>query len=164
MSKLIFLLFFTLILCQTQKTYKKFTFDEIEKLTNDKSVFLVDTRDFPKILKKGIVPNSIVVSLRDKYNSTLTNLIDKNAKLILITDKKKFNLTLSYTERLGFKNVLGYFMIKDWKKDLNKISKIKLTRKKLKEISNKYDLIDVRETTKQKKKGNLKNRYAPPSG
>ena len=88
MSKLIFLLFFTLILCQTQKTYKKFTFDEIEKLTNDKSVFLVDTRDFRKILKKGIVPNSIVVSLRDKYNSTLTNLIDKNAKLILITDKK----------------------------------------------------------------------------
>jgi rhodanese-related sulfurtransferase len=161
MSKLIFLLFFTLILCQTQKTYKKFTFDEIEKLTNDKSVFLVDTRDFPKILKKGIVPNSIVVSLRDKYNSTLTNLIDKNAKLILITDKKKFNLTLSYTERLGFKNVLGYFMIKDWKKDLNKISKIKLTRKKLKEISNKYDLIDVRETTKQKK-GNLKKSVNVP--
>ena len=162
MSKLIFLLFFTLILCQTQKTYKKFTFDEIEKLTNDKSVFLVDTRDFRKILKKGIVPNSIVVSLRDKYNSTLTNLIDKNAKLILITDKKKFNLTLSYTERLGFKNVLGYFMIKDWKKDLNKISKIKLTRKKLKEISNKYDLIDVRETTKQKKKGNLKKSVNVP--
>lgn len=163
MSKsLIFLLLFTTLLCQNQKTYKQFTFEEIEKLTNDKSVFLVDTRNFPKILKKGIVPNSIVVSLREKYNSTLTNLIDKNAKLILITDKKKFNLTLSYTERLGFKNVLGYFMIKDWKKDLNKISKIKLTRKKLKEISNQYDLIDVREPRKQQKKGNLKKSVNVP--
>ena len=154
MSKTFFLLLlFTLILCQ-KKEYKKFTPEEIEKLVNDKSVFLIDTRNFKKILKKGIIPNSIVVSLT-KYNSTLSNLLDKNSKLILLTDKKKFNLTLNYTERLGFTNVLGYFMVREWKKDFNKISKIKLTRRKLKEISKHYDLIDVRETKKQQKKGNL---------
>ena len=151
MSKTFFLLLlFTLILCQ-KKEYKKFTPEEIEKLINDKSVFLIDTRNFKKILKKGIIPNSIVVSLT-KYNSTLSSLLDKNSKIILLTDKKKFNLTLNYTERLGFTNVLGYFMVREWKKDFNKISKIKLTRRKLREISKKYDLIDVRETNKQKKK------------
>ena len=154
MSKTFFLLLlFTLILCQ-KKEYKKFTPEEIEKLINDKSVFLIDTRNFKKILKNGIIPNSIVVSLT-KYNSTLSNLLDKNSKIILLTDKKKFNLTLNYTERLGFTNVLGYFMVREWKKDFNKISKIKLTRRKLKEISKHYDLIDVRETKKQQKKGNL---------
>jgi rhodanese-related sulfurtransferase len=154
MSKTFFLLLlFTLILCQ-KKEYKKFTPEEIEKLINDKSVFLIDTRNFKKILKKGIIPNSIVVSLT-KYNSTLSNLLDKNSKLILLTDKKKFNLTLNYTERLGFTNVLGYFMVREWKKDFNKISKIKLTRRKLREISKQYDLIDVREPNKQKKKGNV---------
>jgi rhodanese-related sulfurtransferase len=156
MSKILFLfLLFTLILCQNQKQYKQFTPEEIEKLVNDKSVFLIDTRNFQKILKKGIIPNSIVVSLRAKYNSTLTNLLDKNSKIVLITDKKRFNYTLNFTERLGFTNVLGYFMVNDWKKDFNKISKIKLTRRKLKEISKHYDLIDVRETKKQQKKGNL---------
>ena len=156
MSKILFLfLLFTLILCQNQKQYKKFTSEEIEKLVNDKSVFLIDTRNFQKILKKGIIPNSIVVSLRAKYNSTLTNLLDKNSKIVLMTDKKRFNYTLNFTERLGFTNVLGYFMVNDWKKDFNKISKIKLTRRKLKEISKHYDLIDVRETKKQQKKGNL---------
>ena len=154
MSKTFFLLLlFTLILCQ-KKEYKKFTPEEIEKLINDKSVFLIDTRNFKKILKKGIIPNSIVVSLT-KYNSTLSNLLDKNSKIILLTDKKKFNLTLNYTERLGFTNVLGYFMVREWKKDFNKISKIKLTRRKLREISKQYDLIDVREPNKQKKKGNV---------
>ena len=161
MSKTFFLLLlFTLILCQ-KKEYKKFTPEEIEKLINDKSVFLIDTRNFKKILKKGIIPNSIVVSLT-KYNSTLSNLLDKNSKLILLTDKKKFNLTLNYTERLGFTNVLGYFMVREWKKDFNKISKIKLTRRKLKEISKHYDLIDVRETKKQQKKGNLKKSLNMP--
>jgi rhodanese-related sulfurtransferase len=150
MSKILFLfLLFTLILCQNQKQYKKFTPEEIEKLVNDKSVFLIDTRNFQKILKKGIIPNSIVVSLRAKYNSTLTNLLDKNSKIVLMTDKKRFNYTLNFTERLGFTNVLGYFMVNDWKKDFNKISKIKLTRRKLKEISKHYDLIDVTETKKQ---------------
>jgi rhodanese-related sulfurtransferase len=155
MSKtFLFLLLFTTLTCA--KVYKQFTADEIEKLINDKSVYLVDTRNPPKIIKKGIIPNSIVISLREKYNSTLRSLINSNDKIILLTDKKKFNLTLSYTEKLGFTNVLGYFMIKDWKKPFNQISKIKLTRKKLKQITHQYELIDVREKGKQQKKGNVK--------
>ena len=155
MSKtFIILLLFTTLTCD--KVYKQFTADEIEKLINDKSVYLVDTRDPLKIIKKGIIPNSIVISIREKYNSTLRSLINSNDKIILLTDRKKFNLTLSYTERLGFTNVLGYFMIKDWKKPLNQISKIKLTRRKLKQITHQYELIDVREKRKQQIKGNVK--------
>ena len=63
MSKtFIILLLFTTLTCD--KVYKQFTADEIEKLINDKSVYLVDTRNPLKIIKNGIIPNSIIISIR----------------------------------------------------------------------------------------------------
>ena len=157
MSKfLIIFSFLTIISAKEFYNYKHYNLSEFLPFTKNKSLFLVDTRDYSKILK-GIIPNSIAIPLKIRYNLTITSLIEKNEKIIIIAEKRKHKNSLQLTEKLGYKNILGYFFIEDWKDDLFKINEIKLNEKNIKNIKKEYELIDIREEDEQKKNGNVKN-------
>ena len=132
MSKfLIIISFFIIISAKEFYNYKHYNLSEFLPFTKNKSLFLVDTRDYSKILK-GIIPNSIAIPLKIRYNITITALIEKNEKIILITEKRKYKNSLQLTEKLGYKNILGYFFIEDWTNELITINDIKLNENSIK--------------------------------
>jgi len=157
MSKfLIIISFFIIISAKEFYNYKHYNLSEFLPLNKDKSIFLVDTRDYSKIIK-GIIPNSIAIPLKIRYNITITALIEKTEKIILITEKRKYKNSLQLTEKLGYKNILGYFFIEDWTNELITINDIKLNENSIKKKKKDYELIDIREEDEHKKNGNIKD-------
>ena len=157
MSKfLIIFSFLTIISAKEFYNYKHYNLSEFLPFTKNKSLFLVDTRDYSKILK-GIIPNSIAIPLKIRYNLTITSLIEKNEKIIIIAEKRKHKNSLQLTEKLGYKNILGYFFIEDWTNELITINEIKLNENSIKKIKKEYELIDIREEDEHKKNGNIKD-------
>ena len=157
MSKfLIIISFFIIISAKEFYNYQHYNLSEFLPLNKDKSIFLVDTRDYSKIIK-GIIPNSIAIPLKIRYNITITALIEKTEKIILITEKRKYKNSLQLTEKLGYKNILGYFFIEDWTNELITINDIKLNENSIKKIKKDYELIDIREEDEHKKNGNIKD-------
>jgi len=162
MSKfLIISFFFIFISAKEFYNYKRYNLSEFEPLIKDKSYFLIDTRDYSKVVK-GIIPNTIAISLKVRYNFTITSLIEKTDKIILISEKRKYRNSLLLTEKLGYKNIMGYFFIEEWKKELYQINEIKLNNTNLKNIKKEFELIDIREEEEHKKNGNIQNTINVP--
>ena len=162
MSKLLIISFFFIFISAKEfYNYKRYNLSEFEPLIKDKSYFLIDTRDYSKILK-GIIPNTIAISLKVRYNYTMNSLIEKTDKIILISEKRKYKNSLLLTEKLGYTNIMGYFFIEEWTKDLNQINEIKLNETNLKNMNKEFQLIDIREEEEHKKHGSIKNTINVP--
>ena len=120
--------FFTFFKKENDNKIKKFSIEEIEKMINEKDIFLIDTREQSDTKLNGYIKNSILFDSTHKYKEFFSQLISKDSKLIFITKKGNENLSINIPKELGYLNILGYFNFEDWQNKgikLQKLLKIK---------------------------------------
>ena len=157
--------FFTFCKKENDNKIKKFSIEEIEKMINEKDIFLIDTREQSDTKLNGYIKNSILFDSTHKYKEFFSQLISKDSKLIFITKKGNENLSINIPKELGYLNILGYFNFEDWQnkgKELNKINMIS-GNQILEIIKNKENIIvDTREINEYKNEGIIKNSLLIP--
>ena len=157
--------FFTFCKKENDNKIKKFSIEEIEKMINEKDIFLIDTREYSDTKLNGYIKNSILFDSTHKYKEFFSQLISKDSKLIFITKKGNENLSINIPKELGYSNILGYFNFEDWQnkgKELNKINMIS-GNQILEIIKNKENIIvDTREINEYKNEGIIRNSLLIP--
>jgi rhodanese-related sulfurtransferase len=126
------------------KKYPHLTSAQIENYINDSSVYLLDTR-FQEESIKGYIPNSLIVSFQINFNDFISNLIEKESGIIVISTLELYKKTILILEKLNYKNILGYILINEYKGKLIQIQNTNLDKKNIKKINYDFQLIDVRE-------------------
>jgi len=137
----------------------------IKNYINDKSTYLLDIRA-EKEIKKGFIKNSIISPLSFSF-PIISQILNKNKKIILINDKNEKNSeaikTLNY---LGHKNILGLhkFNVNEDKLFLNKINYFSLLDNKtlLDKIGDNEIILDIREPNEYRETGVVKSSYLFP--
>ena len=157
--------FFTFCKKENDNKIKKFSIEEIEKMIDEKDIFLIDTREYSDTKLNGYIKNSILFDSTHKYKEFFSQLISKDSKLIFITKKGNENLSINIPKELGYSNILGYFNFEDWQnkgKELNKINMIN-GNQILDIINNKENIIvDTREINEYKNEGIIRNSLLIP--
>ena len=157
--------FFTFCKKENDNKIKKFSIEEIEKMIDEKDIFLIDTREYSDTKLNGYIKNSILFDSTHKYKEFFSQLISKDSKLIFITKKGNENLSINIPKELGYSNILGYFNFEDWQnkgKELNKINMIS-GNQILEIIKNKENIIvDTREINEYKNEGIIRNSLLIP--
>ena len=157
--------FLTFCKKENDNKIKKFSIEEIEKMIDEKDIFLIDTREYSDTKLNGYIKNSILFDSTHKYKEFFSQLISKDSKLIFITKKGNENLSINIPKELGYSNILGYFNFEDWQnkeKELNKINMIS-GNQILEIIKNKENIIvDTREINEYKNEGIIKNSLLIP--
>ncbi len=157
--------FFTFCKKENDNKIKKFSIEEIEKMINEKDIFLIDTREYSDTKLNGYIKNSILFDSTHKYKEFFSQLISKDSKLIFITKKGNENLSINIPKELGYSNILGYFNFEDWQnkeKELNKINMIS-GNQIFEIIKNKENIIvDTREINEYKNEGIIRNSLLIP--
>ena len=157
--------FFTFCKKENDNKIKKFSIEEIEKMIDEKDIFLIDTREYSDTKLNGYIKNSILFDSTHKYKEFFSQLISKDSKLIFITKKGNENLSINIPKELGYLNILGYFNFEDWQnkgKELNKINMIS-GNQILEIIKNKENIIvDTREINEYKNEGIIRNSLLIP--
>jgi rhodanese-related sulfurtransferase len=157
--------FFTFCKKENDNKIKKFSIEEIEKMIDEKDIFLIDAREYSDTKLNGYIKNSILFDSTHKYKEFFSQLISKDSKLIFITKKGNENLSINIPKELGYSNILGYFNFEDWQnkgKELNKINMIS-GNQILEIIKNKENIIvDTREINEYKNEGIIKNSLLIP--
>ena len=157
--------FFTICKKENDNKIKKFSIEEIEKMIDEKDIFLIDTREYSDTKLNGYIKNSILFDSTHKYKEFFSQLISKDSKLIFITKKGNENLSINIPKELGYSNILGYFNFEDWQnkgKELNKINMIS-GNQILEIIKNKENIIvDTREINEYKNEGIIRNSLLIP--
>jgi rhodanese-related sulfurtransferase len=157
--------FFTFCKKENDNKIKKFSIEEIEKMIDEKDIFLIDTREYSDTKLNGYIKNSILFDSTHKYKEFFSQLISKDSKLIFITKKGNENLSINIPKELGYSNILGYFNFEDWQnkgKELNKINMIS-GKQILEIIKNKENIIvDTREINEYKNEGIIRNSLLIP--
>ena len=138
------------------KNYPHLTSSEIENYVNDSSVYLIDSR-FQEESIKEYIPNSLIVSFQINFNEFITNLIEKDSKIVIISTKELYKKTLLILEKLNYKNILGYIYINEYKGKKTKIENKVLDKKNIKKLNYDYQLIDVREEKEYEDVGIIEN-------
>ena len=157
--------FFLFYKKENDNKIKKFSIEEIEKMIDEKDIFLIDTREYSDTKLNGYIKNSILFDSTHKYKEFFSQLISKDSKLIFITKKGNENLSINIPKELGYLNILGYFNFEDWQnkgKELNKINMIS-GNQILEIIKNKENIIvDTREINEYKNEGIIRNSLLIP--
>ena len=157
--------FFTFCKKENDNKIKKFSIEEIEKMIDEKDIFLIDTREYSDTKLNGYIKNTILFDSTHKYKEFFSQLISKDSKLIFITKKGNENLSINIPKELGYSNILGYFNFEDWQnkgKELNKINMIS-GNQILEIIKNKENIIvDTREINEYKNEGIIRNSLLIP--
>ena len=157
--------FFTFCKKENDNKIKKFSIEEIEKMIDEKDIFLIDTREYSDTKLNGYIKNSILFDSTHKYKEFFSQLISKDSKLIFITKKGNENLSINIPKELGYSNILGYFNFEDWQnkgKELNKINMIS-GNQIVEIIKNKENIIvDTREINEYKNEGIIRNSLLIP--
>ena len=157
--------FFPFCKKENDNKIKKFSIEEIEKMIDEKDIFLIDTREYSDTKLNGYIKNSILFDSTHKYKEFFSQLISKDSKLIFITKKGNENLSINIPKELGYSNILGYFNFEDWQnkeKELNKINMIS-GNQILEIIKNKENIIvDTREINEYKNEGIIRNSLLIP--
>ena len=157
--------FLTFCKKENDNKIKKFSIEEIEKMIDEKDIFLIDTREYSDTKLNGYIKNSILFDSTHKYKEFFSQLISKDSKLIFITKKGNENLSINIPKELGYSNILGYFNFEDWQnkgKELNKINMIS-GNQILEIIKNKENIIvDTREINEYKNEGIIRNSLLIP--
>ena len=106
-------LLFTFCKKENDNIIKKFSIEEIEKIIDEKDIYLIDTRKYSDTKLNGYIKNSILIDSTHKYKEFFSQIISKDSKLIFITKNGNENLSMNIPKELGYSNILGYFNFED---------------------------------------------------
>lgn len=127
----------------------KLSVEELELLTDDSSILVLDTREASAFAKEHI-PNSINIGLNGNFAQWVGELIpDIKQKIVLITDYNKIDEAITRLSRIGYDNTIGYLVdgFESWKKvkkTTNSVTRISAQELENKISHSKYSIYDVR--------------------
>ena len=116
---------------------KEIEADEFEKLGNDKSINVIDSRSLKFVYETGTVKGAVTVPLETQYAIFSATIFNPKNKTIVICEEGKEKDSISRLLRVGFDNILGYLKggINSWISKQKPISSYQLLEKsKAKEV------------------------------
>ena len=144
--------------------YVKVDANSLKKYLNDRTFYVIDTREIPTAAE-GFIPNSLIVP--SSMFSWIDAVVPDMAKSILITDLENKDKTIEAFKTLGKYNFIGYCVyeeiIQQASFNIQQIEYDPNTKESItKIVENKGNIIDIREISEFKETGVIKEAHLIP--
>jgi rhodanese-related sulfurtransferase len=90
------------------KNSKSLELPEFISVIKNKDSIVLDTRENEKVIRDGMIPGSINVSLQIQFEIWTGSIISPLKKLLLVNDQNKDEEAILRLEKIGYDNISGY--------------------------------------------------------